>query len=167
MFSDGLQLLSWQVGAAAATPIPNTQDGVAPAWSPDGQWLAFTVNQRVDSAQYQCACTEGNQGSRHWRWGYTVRQRVAVIHPDGSGLRVLADGHEAAWAPSSDRLYYSHTGEVREIRTIALTGGTPVAVADTDDGRMPAVSPDGSLLAFARRKSFFEDYDLWVTRLQD
>ena len=167
IFSDGLQLLSWRVGESAATPIPNTQDGVAPAWSPDGQWIAFTVNERVDSAQYQCSCMEGNEGSRHWRWGYTVRQRIAVIRPDGTTLRLLADGHEPAWAPGSDRIYYSYDGSVREIRAVALNGGAPVTVAGTEDGRMPAVSPDGKLLAFSRRKSYFEDFDLWVTRLQD
>src|SRR5690606_8091848 len=48
-YSDGLAIRVWRVGEAASTVVPGTTDGVSAAWSPGGDWIAFTHMARVDS----------------------------------------------------------------------------------------------------------------------
>ncbi|RYZ38562.1 MAG: tolB protein precursor protein [Myxococcaceae bacterium] len=118
----------------------------SPQWSPDGQWLLFVSNRER-------------------------RERLYLVRPDGSDLRVLSgegfagDEREAAFSPDSQRVAYvarSADGKSRLWMT-KVAGGAPVALTDgahRDD--MPAWSPDGKALVFVSERD--GDTDLYLMR---
>lgn len=160
VFSDGLRLRIWRVGDADASVIPGTDDGLSPAWSPDGSWIAFTVLERGDSSLNTCLCS----AQLHVRTRYQiVARRLVLIRPDGTGRTVLGDGEEPAWSANGQQIYVHRNGDIVRV---PATGGAATVIPNTTQGRMPAVSPDGSWLAFARRKTTgTKDYDIWVVSL--
>jgi len=149
--SDGTRILIWSLGDAAPITVPNTEDGVWPAWSPDGEWIAFTRLERADSSNVSCeyrgpppfyalVCTQA-------RTDYVPGPHIlSIIRPDGSGLRELGEGDEPAWSPDGGSIYYR---DQNRIFRIALDGSAPQPIPETENGREPAVSPDGRRLAFA------------------
>jgi hypothetical protein len=96
--------------------------GSGPAWSSDGQQIAFSRTQ---------------DGST----------KVYVAAPDGSQARVVADGHSPAWAPDGTHLAY-----VRNDNNIYVTdiysGGETKLTDSTQIFLSPAWSPDGTKIAF-------------------
>jgi hypothetical protein len=73
------------LGGSVLTPLG--VDGSNPVWSPDGKWIAFTA-------------AFGDAGQ-------TPGVQVAIIHPDGSGLRELftwGSTPSLTWSPDSQRL---------------------------------------------------------------
>jgi Tol biopolymer transport system component len=165
VFSDGLRLFLWSPGSAGATMIPNTMDGVSPAWSPDGQNIAYTQLQRGDSTIQTCAVSEGPKGViTHIRTGYDpAARRLVLIKPDGSGRVELGEGEDPAWSQDSRTLFFRRDDRI--FRS-SVDGSGAVAVAETQGGRTPAISPSGRHLAFMRRKGMSGDYDVWLVRLQ-
>ena len=101
--------------------------GEAPAWSQDGQMLAFNR-------------------------GYELR----IINADGTGQRVVAAGaYEPSWSPDGTRLAY-HTGAWGAIRLVSADGTGDVAILipealgpDYLSVGQPAWSPDGQSIAFS------------------
>ena len=164
VLSDGLRLLIWTVGETTADTLPDVEDAAWPAWSPDGELIAFSRLERADSMNVNCSYS-GAFGlvCSQVRTEYVVgRHVVSVVRPDGSGLRELGDGDEPAWSPNGSTIYFRHTGQIWRM---AADGSGAQPIPGTDGGREPAVSPDGTLLAFAR-ESRLGDYDIWVTRLE-
>ena len=165
VFSDGLQLLTWEVGADTAAPVPNTEDGAWPAWSPAGDWIAFTRLQRADSTNTTCTyhgdfgelkCTE-------LRTDYIDGRHVlSLIRPDGSEAQDLGDGDTPAWSPDGGHLYFSRDGRIWRSN---LGDTTAVAINGTEGGHEPAASPDGRYLAFSRL-SAAGDWDIWIVLLE-
>ena len=79
-FSDGLQVLLWDLDSSHAEAVPGTGGGVAPAWSPNGEWIAFTRLVRGDSAAASCTHS-GFLGPvcRQERVDYEVRDRTIAL----------------------------------------------------------------------------------------
>jgi TolB protein len=124
---------------------PSTPAGlffqIEPAWSPDGQSIAF-VSKR-----------DG-------------RSHVYVMRSDGTKTRRLTDGGEddahPAWSPDGRRIAFARGGEVW---IVPAAGGAPHRLAiDLHGGAAadPAWSPDGKLLAYDFRRPGFSILELWV-----
>jgi len=164
-FSDGLNINIWRVGDATAVRVPNTQDGVSVAWSPDGERLVFTRLLRVDSTVYTCSgCSRGpNTSETHVRTVYDVETRVISVRIDGTGLIDFGAGDEPAWSPDSRFVYMRRADEIVRV---PAAGGEATPVLHTAFGRAPAISPDGRWIAFMRRKpQLTVDWDIWVASL--
>lgn len=156
--SDGLRLLTWTLDSTELRPIPGTEDGAYPAWSPDGEWIAYTRLLSTQTFESTCACP--NLAQHRITHELTGRE-VVLVRPDGSGGRIVAAGSEPAWSPDGGTLWFREAGLLWRV---AVEGGTPVPVRGTELGREPSVSPDGRSLAFARRADA-GTYDIWVMAL--
>lgn len=167
VFSDGLLLRIWTPSTGAVQAIPNSADGTNPAWSPTGEWIAFQRVTRGELTEETCEhratstveigalrCVERR---RSWAPG---SRTLALVRPDGSDLRILPAGTRPAWAPDGQRIYYESG---RQIWSVGIDGSGTAAVPGTEQGFEPAVSPDGSLLAFVRVDPMDPDIaDIWI-----
>jgi Tol biopolymer transport system component len=112
--------------------LKDTQPQGRPAWSPDGSQLAY---QRGDGLYIVPAL------------GGTPR-RVA-------GLGNLVSGPNVSWTPSGG--YFIIDGRSNALMTISADGGEPRALTKPENAHdaSPAISPDGSEVAFVRHTSTF------------
>jgi Tol biopolymer transport system component len=106
-----------------------------PAWSPDGQRIAFV--REVSSTS-----------------------EIYVINADGSGLQPFARGRSPAWAPDGRRIAFAALagGENRIFVKSVENDGTPAITIGFDVGYQdwPAWSPDGSKIAFVSDEQAFD-----------
>jgi Tol biopolymer transport system component len=109
-------------------PAAEAVDRFAPAWSPDGQWIAF------------------------FSTGVSNDVVLNVIHPDGSGPKTLKtspadpDLAKLAWSPdpAQSRLLYVATAG-RYVTLYDLSTETETTV---DSGFWPSWSPDGRMVTW-------------------
>jgi Tol biopolymer transport system component len=124
-----------------------------PAWSPDGRWIAYTVEDSRD----------------HWT--------VAVARADGSDAHRLPIGREGggypAWSPDGTRLAYTGfeaaTDGDLSIRTFVCDAdGGDLRQASDDPGSAfdenPAWTPDGQAILFLRSESDRGPGDVYSVR---
>jgi dipeptidyl aminopeptidase/acylaminoacyl peptidase len=171
--SDGLRLLRWTVGAAEPVPIPGTEDGVLPAWSPDGEWIAYTRHVRIAAETFECEYQNTYDGVvvtdciERRTIHYTADPVIVLTRPDGSEEVVLGGGADPAWSPDGESIYVSaHDGVRTSIVRISLDTSERNAIARTEFGIEPAVSPDGRYVAFARSGPMpGQPHDIWVVEL--
>jgi dipeptidyl aminopeptidase/acylaminoacyl peptidase len=143
-------------------------DGIADvAWSPDGKWLAFT--SRTRDARYEAKderwqsprkietvfCRLDNEG-----WVFDRPRHVHVVAADGTGtVRNLTPGpyqHDGvSWLADSSGIVTSaarHDGWDRDLcqdlYVVPLDGEIRALTKQTGTYIHPAVSPDGSTVAF-------------------
>jgi eukaryotic-like serine/threonine-protein kinase len=122
-------------GATGESVRRVTDFGFDPAWSPNGNSIAFGTEEIVDPASRQ---------------GDSI---LYVVQAQGGAPRRAVDGDavQPAWSPSGERIvFWSNVGGQRDIYTVAATGGTPVAV--TNDAAIdwsPVWSPDGRFIYFS------------------
>jgi len=141
----GLQIVDLAAGGILRLPLAGKSDAlpneylVKPAWSPDGEWIAF-LNE------------SGTQGD------------IYLVRPDGTDLRRLTESDDISrdgnlvWSPDGTKLAYSavRSGGI-EIHVLDVEGAPPGDAAGqrlTDS--LPPVrnlvtswSPDGTRLAFS------------------
>jgi dipeptidyl aminopeptidase/acylaminoacyl peptidase len=141
-----LLLLFVSLAAFAANRQPLTHETMwlmkrvgAPAISPDGKWVVFSVTEP--------AYDEKEQGSDLW-----------LVPADGSAaprkITALKAGEsDPSWSPDSKRIAFSakrDADEVSQIYVLDLAGGEAQRVTNLSTGvRAPKFSPDGKRLLFA------------------
>jgi hypothetical protein len=109
-----------------------------PAWSADGEWIAFSMDE--DAAALQ-----------------EFPSRLYVVHPDGRSLAPVSANsrgraEHAVWSPKG-LLYYAVSGETAELNGIYrydVSSGENVLFLAGDDLRPLSISPDGQFLAYTR-----------------
>ncbi|HEY0304393.1 MAG TPA: hypothetical protein VGC44_05455 [Longimicrobiales bacterium] len=168
VYSDGLQLLIYNTQTRQTIPIANTRDAIYPAWSPQGDWIAFSQLERRDSTTFDCLCIERRLNivlEAHERTVYRHTElgdaRLKVIRPNGSEQRDLGFGETPAWTPDGQSLVFRRANELWRS---ALDGTGAARILNTDFGEEPSVSPDGQRVAFARLNELH--YDIWVVPLR-
>jgi hypothetical protein len=168
VWSDGLQLLLWTPGENEAVPIPGTANAISPAWSPDGEVIAFARQERGEESSGTCehfrigktgelllSCVEART---QWPIARTV---VSVIPVAGGEPVDLFEGTDPAWSPDGRWIYVARTDRIWRV---AATGGVFEPIEGTEGGTEPAVSPDGKELAFTRLTEAGKG-DIWVVPL--
>ena len=113
--------------------------GFHPAWSPDGNWLAFSS----DRGKFA--------GHMPGRWEKTQSLSIYVVRADGSGLRRITRGRGVAgspqWSSNGKQIYYYETTEVGAVYATfdAKLGATQITSVDVESGVMTAhTSGDGA-----------------------
>ncbi len=144
-----------------------------PAWSPDGNFLAFVNNFDIyimDAGGNECRNLTNDPSIKDYGPAWSPDGRyiafasdrgdyrdIYVIQVDGKNLRRVtnnsADNEHPSWSPDGKRIAFSTTQEGNwEIFTIKADGTDQVRVTDTGDesanNKEPAWSPDGKMIAF-------------------
>ncbi|MGP8235552.1 MAG: TolB family protein [Limisphaerales bacterium] len=117
-----------------------------PSWSPDGAQIAFGI---------------GGFFGRPVRSG-----QLAVIHPDGTGLRLLTEGKASSgfpsWSPDGKQLVFRVMGDGEEgLRVLTLESGKITQLTSEYD-TFPVWSPRGDLIAFCSLRG--GDFDIYTVR---
>lgn len=168
VFSDGLGLKVWDHQTGSIFRIPGTEDGVSPAWGPDGEWIAYTKLLSGEAAGPEsCDLRAGYDSiaplrcvTRHWVHTLVGRE-IHLTTPDGSQSVELGSGRDPAWSSDGKTLYFVRSSM---IWARDMTTEEEFAIPDTEYGREPVPSPDGRYLAFSRRDE--GSYHIWVHRLR-
>jgi TolB protein len=137
------KIFSLDVASGQVTALTTGADwrDESPRWSPDGQSIAFTSNRAHYGAQPE-------QG--------TPDLDVYVMRADGTQVRRVTtdpgNDHDPSWLPDGQSLVFSSDRASRgDLFRVRLADGHTDRLTTNFVGRaiMPAVSPDGTKVAFA------------------
>ena len=135
----------WVADADGTSDLPflTAQHGLsAPAWSPDGQWIAFS----------QGAIVDGERASH-----------IYIVQPDALGLAQVTDGvvldQDPAWSPDGTRIAFSrrvrapdgnNEGQFDQYIVVVEvnTGSEQVLTAGGEHESAPSWSPDGESVSY-------------------
>jgi Tol biopolymer transport system component len=179
----------WTVSIKGGEPKQITSSpgvDVFPSWSPDGQWIVFSRQQKKSNGKtYKTdlfiVSAEGSklrqltfspdevEGSNTWSpdgksiaYGCGPEGAIKIVPFTGGEPKVLVkrkEGGGLSWSPDGQKIGYVRTGK---IFVIPFTGGEPVEVNTGMDARIRRIawSPDGKKIAFDSEKG--GDYDLFL-----
>ncbi|MGK2934022.1 MAG: DPP IV N-terminal domain-containing protein [Gemmatimonadaceae bacterium] len=138
---DGLYVMPCTGGNAV--PVPGTAGAGAPAWSPDGQQIAF-VREVPESRIFLVDLRSGN-----------VRRIDGLPGP----------AFYPAWSPDGTRIAFVSMGELTwDIFTVDVSSGRVHQLTRAPDPKTasqgPAWSPDGTKIAFDRIQD--GDFEIYV-----
>ena len=132
------------MNAVASRPLPGTDDGVLPFWSPDSRFIAFFANGRL--------------------------KKVDVV---GGPAQTLCDAGTnnpgGTWSQEGTVLFGSNDGIYR----VSASGGSPSRVTTLDPGRqeinhnLPAFLPDGRHFLYRVRSNKPEFTGIYLGSLGD
>jgi len=114
-------------GRARLTDDPEAVD-TDPAFSPDGEWIAFTRQEGRES-------------------------RIYLIEADSADVIRLTDGpddSQPAWSPDGERIVFRRAGG--KLYIMEADGSDAAQLTDGPDDSQPAWSPDGERIVFNRER---------------
>ena len=83
-----------------AEPLPGTERGFSPFWSPDGEWLAFFADDSLKRLQVATGVLETTKLGPLGTGGDWARDGTIIIAEDGGIVSVAADGRREVVAPA-------------------------------------------------------------------
>jgi Tol biopolymer transport system component len=133
------------MGATGESPRRVTDAGFDPAWSPDGRRIVYSTERGNDA----------------YGRGTTAALSVVEIKTGETRELFAGDAVDPSWSPDGKRIaFWSATGGLRDIWTIAADGGDPLAVTqDHHTDWNPLWSADGRYLYFISDRG--GSPDLW------
>ncbi len=159
-------------GTTRITQTPNDQNFAA--WSPDGNHVAFLEygagwtwlvvgdpsgvhTRHLEQADY----AERPQWSPDGTWiAFVQAQNIAVVHPDGSGFRILGPGLRPEWSPDGQSIAAT-TGHLLLVYDV-LSGHARTVTTVSNIAALPSWSPDARQIAFTETNSDASTYDIHV-----